>query len=222
LEGAGVVTDREAHYIGAFIAAVGLGTMAASLVRLFFPGWEATAYLSVFGAGCGLPLVLVVGATTYVWAQGELSANRVAELDARVKLARLQTPLQQATTAPRQPSAAEQDVLVRAHHWRIAAHRFLTAGDRWGFGIRTLTRKGAVTKVVSWTGWGEMTRVLRDAGVLSGAGDGTKWADDWSYHRWLDEKDRVALPHPDKEPPDVEVSGHNATTPQGATAPEQP
>jgi hypothetical protein len=142
----------------------------------------------------------------------------VDELDAKARLARLQQPPQQATTAPGRPQTSEEQTrLIHAHHWRLMAHRFVTAGDRWGFGIRKLAKDGVPSKVISWTGWGEMVKVLRDAGVLVGAGDGTKWAPDWNYHVWLDEYERLALPHPDKEPPQVEISVRNATTQQGAT-----
>lgn len=202
-----MVSDLEAKALGPVVLGVGLAVFTAGLLKLL--GWADDRIISALMMACPVPLILAYGTFFAVWVVREWPRRPVAE------------PQKQAATAttvpPQVPTAAEQLAAVRAHHWRVMTHRFVAAGDQWGFGVRILAGKDPERKVISWGGWGEMTKVLRNAGVLAGAGDGTKWADDWSFPRWNDERHRLALPHPDSDPPEVAVFIRHTTTQQPAT-----
>lgn len=95
--------------------------------------------------------------------------------------------------------------------WRVSAHRFIQAGAVHGFLVRTLAGAESPHNVIAWEDWGPMVKVLIAAGVLIKNG-GTRWADGWSYVRWLEERDELALPHPNKLAPDVKMRPVNTAT----------
>jgi hypothetical protein len=196
-----VVNESEARTLGMLLAAIGLGTVAASVARLL--GVPADSAVYVFLSACGSPLVLGFAVVMWVWVQGQLSANRVAELEAQAALERASVT-QKGTATPRSEPAGAYMPSVQDHHWRIAFHRFIQAGDLYGFDIRTLAKKEE-TRVISWDEWGVMVDILTRTGVLV-TKPSTRWAADWNMARWLDERDRLSLPHPDREPPDVAVT----------------
>ncbi len=193
---------------GAIVCGVGL-------VRtlLGYPVTWAELWL-FFGVACSY--------TAWRWHQRLAAWVRLEELrndERALAVERQRRALEQAATLPAIPpqqaaTLAQQDASIRAHHWRQAIHRFLTAGDKHGFGVRVMAAKTSPHKVIAWNAWGEVVRVLRDAGILVGAGDGTKWAPEWDYHRWLELKDTLSIPCPKGEPPDVILSVSNTNTPK--------
>ncbi len=100
--------------------------------------------------------------------------------------------------------------------WRVAAHRFVQAGAVHGFLVRTLAGAESPHKIIEWEDWGPMVKMLIAAGVLEKSG-GTRWAPKWTYLRWLEERDELALPHPDKAAPVVKLLPVNTATTTTAT-----
>ncbi len=207
-----MISDTEAKLFGPWVMGIGLMMVAAGAARFIWPSFHQADYFSVMLLSCGLPAVLAYTAYGLSWLVRELWP---APIEVSATPTPPATPLQQA--AQRAATLAEQDASIHAHHWRQAIHRFLTAGDKHGFGVRVMAAKTSPHKVIAWNAWGEMVRVLRDAGILVGAGDGTKWAPEWNYHRWLELKDTLSISCPKGEPPDVMLSVSNIKTTNSKT-----
>jgi hypothetical protein len=148
--------------------------------------------------------------------EAERLRNVHAELAAQERELRLAAPVSPlpatlpATPAPNSDTGPNGGAGAgRAGAWRAAAHRFLVAGETYGFAIRALVGK----EVVSWEDWGRIVDCLVAAGVMV-ARPRAGWAPGWDMPRWLAERHSTPLPHPDADPPAVVlVTTQHATTP---------
>lgn len=124
--------------------------------------------------------------------------------------------------APPAPPVVEQQQAHRAHLWRVMAHRFIVAGDAYGFGVRVLADDKSPHKVTTWDGWQVMVKVLCEARVLTASQKGTRWGHDergpWNRERWDVERAALRLPFPDADPPEITVTPQHHTTPRATTA----
>ena len=128
---------------------------------------------------------------------------------------------QQAWLAQAEPAPTiELDPAMDDMHWRIAADRFVRAGEAWGFGIRTLANKDDApeTYIISRSDWSCMVEVLCEAGVLATGPRGTAWEAGRSLAWWRLNWQRVALPHRGQSAPSVQfpVNAEHRDTPKQA------
>lgn len=188
--------------VGAFVSAVGLGTFAAAVARLFAPAWESDAYLAVFGAGCGAPLVVtVVVFFMFMW-RDAASRARVSEWEAQARLAKVApTEVQPPTDTASEIDRLERKRLQEIAHWQVFYRRLWAAGMAYGWDSRTLTGTGKTTRVTSQPGWNTATDNLAAAGWLRKDQSGT--IPTVTTERWERERLWEHTPCPNGEPPEI-------------------
>lgn len=198
------------------LASSGLACIGAGLVRIIFPGLEVERYLASAGVGFGVLPVIVVLVWTNAYRRRAAADTNARNAQAQVDWERAEA-LKQAAQQPQQapqvavPPQPDSDV-ARVAHWNVAAHRFIQAGARHGFGVRMLAGERSAHKVISWEGWGEMVQILADAGILVTGSRGTKFAVGWDFDRWTAERRGLRLTFPSHEPPEVAVTVYTTTS----------
>lgn len=199
-----MVTDEvTAKAVGPWVFGAGAVMFVTGLAWLAFPNATDWQYISVALMACSFPVLVAYALYLAVWVAREwprpAPPTKVKETE-------------RAMSAP-----ATKDF---GPDWYAAAHHFVQWGDAQGFPCRHLAREyeGEPDKCISWDGWGLMRAYLIEAGVLTGGGQDTRWADDWDLARWVSERHSLALPHRTFAPPTVSIfvrhyhnnSSHNA------------
>lgn len=204
-----MVRDRSDFAI-LLLACLGCALIVGGVVGLF--SQETALYLSV--VGLGLPLV-----PGWWWhtQQKRRADNAEAETKETTNYARylanqekeraLSVPVKVVVPTPPDYTPG----------WRVALHRFVTAGEKHGFDIRKLAQ--GQYQVVAWDDWAVLVNVLKDAGVL--VGHKTRWnaAGGWNWTRWEAERATLALPHPNHAAPEVALTVNNANNNSANNAP---
>ena len=210
-----MLTDHESRVVGPLVVAFGAGFFAAGLARILWPAADGMIYLASLGIGFGFPL-LAAGLWSIradmrrldVDVADSTSNRKLTDAKAELMLADAAVRLA-ATQAPVADEAEPELSTVYAQRWRIMCHRYLTYADRHGWAIRMMVGAG----VVSWDGWTAISNVLTEAGVMVKS-PRAGWAPGWDFGRWEAESRQMTLPHPQADPPTVEISPTgNATTP---------
>jgi hypothetical protein len=204
------------QYLAALLAAIGAGTVAYGVARLAWPQLPADAYVAVFGAACGAPLILAFVVVMVGWSRRLSTRNRVEELQAQTALVQAQARLAPlpVLVQSRQVDREEQRRSHMAAQWQVFDRRLIAAGDAYGFDCPTLTKLGLPTKVTSEAAWKFRVPTYVSAGILyNKPGQRTEWAEGWDLHRWNEERAWMLLPHPDTAPPEIEPPPYSAAVP---------
>jgi hypothetical protein len=180
------------------LGALALGLFVTAVVALSAPPMEMRSYGYLFGmVACGTLALIHLGAASL---RGGLGVwERV------LQLAEMHQKLQPAPEpVGAEPVADEADEPDTAPNygpaWRAACHRFVTAGNLYGFGVRALA--AGEHQVIGWDDWGALRDYLIEAGVLTDRG-GTRWAAGWNWQEWQARYAALPLPPVSKAPPEV-------------------
>lgn len=181
-------------------------------IYFYGPLWiTGTASGWLFGAGLEFSL----------WRQRESTDIRMNQARAyalEVETERRALVMQAPTTPTLTPDAIP--VNPYPDRWATYWRRLAQAGDAYGWTQATLTTENTLTKVMSETAWNVTIPMLVEAGWLSGGkpGRATRWASGRSLKAFEEAEAWKALPHPDSDPPVIELPPYrNNTTPRGNT-----
>lgn len=192
-----VSDETAAKAIGPWALGVGAVMFVTGLAWLVWPNLAEWQYVSIALMACSAPVLVAYTAYLVVYVAREWPKPPPPAAPAKVA-----------------PPAPEPDY---DNDWRAAAHHFVQWGAHYGFNIRDLALRGEPGKCISWDDWRRMVDYLLEPDVLAGAGQDTRFADNWDLARWEKERRSLALPHRDFAPPAVSIyvrhhnnSAHNS------------
>lgn len=174
---------------------LGTAFLAGALSAAFVPDYA----LHIVVGAMALPLLL--GGWKHLSLNGRGAAAHIEQTERANYALYLANQERERRLSGGKPAAAPD----YARDWREAAVRFMAWGLAFGFTIRELAWEHSPGRCVSWGDWKIMVEFLKEAGVLVGAGTGTRLADDWTRERWEAERHTLPLPVRDYAPPAVSV-----------------